>query len=246
MPHGATASSSTAPSRTAWTRSKALSAQGSGGDRTSAPAGGGPSPVRKPHCGTWDKTAAALAGRNSPEAAWDAIIRGGGPGLRRTGLPAPPRRTAEHHGRLRPLGHERAPRQAVDPVPRAAPLPVRVLAEVIAVPPGQPVPEELLEYRRPPSHDPEAWLQASGTQSAGRNGLYFNWLRDELTWAIAPDLEATDLREQLHADPRPELAVPADFHDLDPRKWPEGLFWFLDTGFKRGLVYTSTRQPRCT
>jgi len=66
---------------------------------------------------------------------------------------------------------------------------VRALAEVIAYPPGEPVPEQLLGYRKRPRYDPDDWRRRSRghaiTHLSGYGLDYCTWLLKEIIWRIS-------------------------------------------------------------
>ena len=97
--------------------------------------------------------------------------------------------------------------------------PLSALVEVIALPPGEPVPERL--RRRPPRYDPDRWRRES-RKDADRSGyrrLYSDWLMEAIFWCISPDPEATRLREQLHAGSLPSPPGPVTPEALEVRNW---------------------------
>jgi hypothetical protein len=112
---------------------------------------------------------------------------------------------------------------------------VRALAEVIAYPPGDPVPEQLLGYRKRPRYDPDDWRRRSRghsiTHLSGFGLDYCSWLVKEIVWRISPEAEASDLRRELHTGAPPTWAQPPDLRKLSIEKWPEGIFLFVSRNF---------------
>jgi hypothetical protein len=113
--------------------------------------------------------------------------------------------------------------------------PVRALAEIVAYPPGEPVPEVLLKYRRRLRFDPEGWRRYARGHAddhmLGYNNSYCKWLLAEVTFVISPDPEAIDLRHELHSGARPRWAKPPDLTKWSLDKWPEGVFLLVARGY---------------
>jgi hypothetical protein len=163
--------------------------------------------------------------RNSPTAAWAAILAGNGnPGL--VAVACRP-----HLGKLRTkmLGYGRYAMQNPRPVSLPyfglALAPLRVLAEIIACPPREPVPEQLLRWRRRPLFYPDYW-QRRGTRY---RDLYTEWIQTEIAWLISPELEAIHLRQRLHAGKLPALPELVHFDaSTTLGEWPDGLFILVE------------------
>lgn len=118
--------------------------------------------------------------------------------------------------------------------------PVRALAEIVAYPPGEPVPEVLLKYRRRHRFDPEGWRRYARGHAddhmLGYNNSYCKWLLAEVTFVISPDPGAIHLRHELHSGTPPRWAKPPDLTKLSLEKWPEGVFLLVSRGYGPNLL----------
>jgi hypothetical protein len=107
-----------------------------------------------------------------------------------------------------------------------------LLAEIIACPPEEPVPKQLLMWRRHPSYNPEAWRRTargySGNHILGYRQAYSHWVHEAVAWVISPELEANHLRQQLHTGALPDLPVHVELDDATFAQWPDGLFMLVD------------------
>jgi len=163
---------------------------------------------------------------SSPAAAWAAVLSGKGtPGLvARACRPylAELQSKMLSHGRY--TMENRCPISTPDYYGLAF-TPLRLLAEIIAYPPEDPLPDQLLRSRRPPLYDPDYW-QRRGNRY---RHLYTEWVHSEIAWLISPEFEAVYLRQRLHAGKLPDLP---ELVDLDGSttltEWPDGLFILVD------------------
>ena len=179
-----------------------------------------------------EKKVTELPRNSTPQAAWAAILAGNGnPGhFARACQP----HLAELQSKM--LGHGRRAMEdpAVVSTPRYFGLalrPLMLLAEIVAIPPEEPVPEQLLRWRHRPLYNPEAW-QRQGARFGpdhifGYRRRYTDWCNAEMAWLVSPELEANRLRQQLHTGTLPDLPIPVDPGAMLTDR-PAGLFTLLE------------------
>lgn len=104
---------------------------------------------------------------------------------------------------------------------------VLVLAQVIAIPPGEAVPDEL--HRTRPVFDPDLWHRMSrkDPDRTGYQRLYRKWALEEITWCISRDPDATELRRRFHTGPLAGKSGPIGPEALEPRKWVSDLLTII-------------------
>jgi hypothetical protein len=108
--------------------------------------------------------------------------------------------------------------------------PVRVLAEIIAHPPGEPIDDTLIEYRKRHRYNPDWWLKVDPgipghLLSFGH--FYAQWLLSQISWLVCPEPDAISLRHRLqHNAPPPDVHL-IEAGQLSIEVWPEGIFRLL-------------------
>ncbi len=178
----------------------------------------------------------SLALRSSPAAAWAAIVslQGVPKDVVRAGGPCLP----ELRSRL--FFYARRFMRAKDPAPPDRDFslrdnPFKLLSRVLAYPPGQGLPENLVSWRKPRKYDPETWQHRSRGYATnhlfGYGSLYKGWVVSEIAWLICPKTEALELRRQLHTSTVEGPLDPPVPSGSDLIPWPEGLFALVDLHF---------------
>jgi hypothetical protein len=161
---------------------------------------------------------------SGPAAAWAAVLWGKGT----PGLVARACRPYLAELQIKLLSHGRYAMENRCPISGYygfALTPLRLLAEIIAYPAEDPLPDQLLRWRRPPLYDPDYWRRR-GTRY---RDLYTEWIQSEIAWLISPELEAVHLRQRLHAGKLPDLPEPVDFDGSTTlAAWPDGLFILVE------------------
>jgi hypothetical protein len=109
--------------------------------------------------------------------------------------------------------------------------PVRVLAEIIGHPPGEPIDDALSEYRNRRRYNPDWWRKVD----PGIPGHLFSfslsyaqWLASEISWLVCPEPDAISLRQRLHHNPPSPDVHLTEAGQLAIEVWPQSIYRLLN------------------